>query len=300
MTILRGILCALVTPFGDDGRLSEDVLRELTERMISDGIHGLVPCGSTGEFFALTDEERRRVNEIVVAQAGGRVPVVPQIGAMTTAAAIEHAMHAESIGADAILVVQPWYNRLSETATFGYYRDVAAAVSLPVVAYNFPGGTGVNLTPAFLSRMAREIENFRYVKDTSSDLAQVSELVYGHGDEIGTFIGDDRLIFPGLALGCIGSIWGASNLMPKQTASLFELCAAGDFESANTLWDQLYPVQEFLWSGEGYVTSVKAGTEMYGVPVGDPRLPFPPLSGDGRARLRELMEDAGVFDAAST
>ncbi len=292
---LRGILSALATPFTPDLReVDETGLRELVEGTIAAGIHGLIPCGSTGEFFVLTRDERKRVAEIVMDQARGRVPVVPHTGSCSTAEAIELSQHAESIGSDAVMVVQPYYEAPSLDEIVGYYKDISDAIRIPIMVYNNPAGTGVNPGAAFIGRVASEVENVKYIKDSSGDLSQVSELLYKYGKDVTILNGWDTITYSGLALGTRGSVWGAANVMPKQCAQLFNLIDAGEFLEARRLWDKMWPVNQFLVT-EGYAASVKAGANLIGFHVGDPRRPYRPLSEEKKAELRRLLVNAGAI-----
>jgi len=296
MRPLRGILSALATPFTADLKeIDEAGLRELVEGTIQAGIHGLVPCGSTGEFPALSLEERKRVAEIVVDQARGRVPVAPHTGACSTAVAIELSRHAESLGADAVMVVQPYYEPCSLDELYGYFEDISNAINLPIMVYNNPSGTGQNPGAGFVGRLGRGIKNVKYAKDSSGDLSQVSELLYKYGSELTIFNGWDTITYSGLALGTKGSVWGAANVMPKQCAELFNLIDAGEMAEARLLWAKMWPVNQFLVT-EGYTASVKGGANLIGFHVGDPRLPFRPLSPEKKAELRQLLVNAGALE----
>jgi 4-hydroxy-tetrahydrodipicolinate synthase len=295
---LRGILSAMCTPFGPDGRIDEPALGELTEGTIRAGVHGLIPCGSTGEFAALTTEERKRVAEVVVEQARGRVPVVPHVGSTSSATAVELARHAQSVGADGVMAVNPYYEPLAPEEVFGYFQSLSDAVDLPIMIYNLPSGTGTNLKPDLLARMGREIKNVKYVKDSSGDLSQVSELLYLHGSEITTFNGWDTITFSGLAIGTKGAVWGAANLMPAQCAELYNLVEAGRLPEARTLWERMWPVMHFLVT-EGYVASVKAGAELIGFRVGSPRPPVRPLPAAKVEALKRRLNEAGALREAT-
>src|SRR6516162_2824143 len=292
---LRGVLSAMCTPFTADGdHVDEAALRDLSEGTIKAGVHGLIPCGSTGEFVTLSTEERKRVTEVVVDQARGRVPVVPHVGSTSTAVAVDLARHAERAGADAVMAVNPYYEPLSPDELHGYFKDISDAVNIPIMVYNLPGGTGQNLRPDFLARLAREIKNVKYVKDSSGDLSQVSELLYKFGKDITVFNGWDTITFSGLALGSKGSVWGAVNVMPKQCADLFNLIAADNIGEARSLWDTMWPVMQFLVT-EGYVASVKAGANLIGFRVGRPRPPIRPLSAEKTKELGDLLVHAGAL-----
>ena len=292
---LRGVLSAMCTPFTADGdHVDEAALRDLSEGTIKAGVHGLIPCGSTGEFATLSPEERKRVTEVVLDQARGRVPVAPHVGSTSTAVAVDLARHAERAGADAVMAVNPYYEPLSPDELHGYFKDISDAVNIPIMIYNLPGGTGQNLRPDFLARLAREIENVKYVKDSSGDLSQVSELLYNYGKDVTVFNGWDTITFSGLALGSKGSVWGAVNVMPKQCADLFDLIAADKIGDARSLWDTMWPVMQFLVT-EGYVASVKAGANLIGFRVGRPRLPIRPLSAEKTKELGDLLTRAGAL-----
>lgn len=292
---LRGILSALSTPFTEDlTRIDEPALRELVDGTLEAGIHGLIPCGGTGEFGVLTIEERKQVAEIVMDQAAGRVPVVPHTGHTSTAAAIELSKHAESIGADAVMVMFPYGEPVSQEEVYTFYRDIADAIHIPIMVYNIPSVTGQNLSPAFMARMAREIDDVQYVKDSSGDLSQVQELIYEYGDVITAFNGWDTLTFAGLALGSKGSVWGAPNVCPRECAQLFDLIDAGKLNEARALWDRIWPVMQFLCSNS-YNAAVKAGANLYGFRVGNPRRPTLPLSREKTEELRRLMVAAGIL-----
>lgn len=290
----RGVMTALCTPFTSDGAdVDEGALRELVEAQVAAGIDGLVPVGSTGEFTSLTIEERRRVVEVVIEAARGRVPVIAHCGANATAPALELARHAEAAGASAVLAVHPFYAPLTLDEILGYYEDLAGALRIPVMAYNIPPFTGTNLTPDFLSRLAREVEGVVAVKDTSGNLAQVYELLHDHASEIEVVNGWDPIAMPVLALGGTGQILGSANLMPRQWVELFALQREARDEEAAELWDRMLPVTRFLLR-ERIPGSVKAGTTLTGVAVGDPRPPHRPLAPDKVEALRALLERAGA------
>jgi len=291
---LRGILSALSTPFDANGHVNERALADLIEAELAAGIHGLIPNGSTGEFPALTTEERKRVAEITVETARGRVPVAVQTGHTSTAVAIELSEHAARIGADALMVVQPYYEPMSLDEVQGYFQEISDAADLPIMVYNIPSCTGMNLSVDFLAKLAREVKNVKYIKDSSGDLNQIQDLLTQYGDIVTSFNGWDTITFSGLALGSTGSVWGAANCMPRQCADLFNLCEARRWDEAKELWDKMFPVQKFLVT-EGYVASVKAGANMLGFNVGDPRKPFRPLSDAKKQELLGLLAAAGAL-----
>lgn len=284
-----GIHTALCTPFRSKGAaVDHRRLKSLVNDQIGNGIHGLVTCGSTGEFPALTNEERRAVSETVCEAARGRVPVTVGVGAMSTVEAVGLARHAKKIGADAVMLVGPYYEEPSEDELRGYVEAVAGDGGLPVLLYNNPAGTGYNLSTAFIAKCAR-IPGVVAIKDTTHQAARIEELRHLCGKRIQLLSGQDTLQFIGLVAGARAAIWGAPNAVPRACAELFERIAVRrDVDGGRVLWDRLYPVNRFLES-QGYVAAVKAGAIIRGLKLGDPRPPIMPLAVPAQARLAKLM-----------
>lgn len=290
MAELYGLMSAMSTPMTEDGSaVDENILRELTERTINAGVHGLVPCGSTGEFAALTGDERRKVVEIVLDQTAGRVPVVPHVGAMSTYEAIAHAKHAEAAGASGLMVVAPYYEPLSLEETKRYFVDVANAVGIPVMVYNLPVATGVNLQPSEVAALARQADNIQYVKDTSGDFSQAAQLIHDHGDVVKTFVGWDTLYLAALVEGSAGSVNGAANLIAPQLREIYDNVQAGKLTEAKATWDQVFPLMQFLVSG-GYVGAVKTALRILGYPAGSARQPIGDLPAERRSELEQILK----------
>jgi 4-hydroxy-tetrahydrodipicolinate synthase len=284
---LSGVLVALATPFAADGSLDESRLRELVDRTIDGGIHGVVACGSTGEFSALSGDERRLVVETVVDQAAHRVPVIAQTGSTSTSEAIALSRHAQSVGADVVMPVAPFYEPLSLAETTHYLRRVASSVEIPVMLYNLPGATGVDLSPDTVAALAREVENIRYIKNTSPDIAQAAQLIHHYGDLVGTFLGWDTLILSSLASGAAGVMAGTANVVPTEIVAVHDAVKAGDLEAARQAWARVYPLLDAALS-VNYVAAVKVALEAAGFPAGSPREPVLPLDPADAARITEL------------
>jgi len=294
MTDIRGLLSAVATPFTAGGAaIDEPQLRALVERTIAGGVHGLVPCGSTGEFVAQSDAERRQTVEIVIDAAAGRVPVVPHVGALTTPEAVALAKHAEASGAAGVMVVAPFYEPLDLEETIAYFRAVADAVSVEIMIYNLPVATGVNLEPAVVASLAREVPNITMVKDTSGDMGQATKLIHDFGDVVKTFVGQDNLYFAALAEGGAGSVNGAANFITPQLVAVYDAVQAGRLTDARKIWDEVFPIMQFLVSG-GYVAGVKGTFDELGQSIGDPRLPILPLSAERRAEIRTILSNLSV------
>jgi 4-hydroxy-tetrahydrodipicolinate synthase len=289
MAELRGVLNALLTPFTSDGEAVEErALRALVERTIRGGIHGLVSCGSTGEFTSLSLDERKLVLEIVLDETAGRVPVIAHTGAMTTREAVLLSQHAERAGAAAVMLVAPYYEPLTFREVSRYYRDVAASVGVSVVIYNLPVATGVNLGPAEIAKLAALAPNIRYVKDTSGDMSQTAQLIHEYGDVVSTFVGLDTLYFASIVEGASGSVLGTANLLPSELAAIWDALQAQELERASALWAQVFPLMRFLVSG-GYVAGLKGGLEILGFPIGVPRAPLEALVEPGLSDLKMIL-----------
>ena len=217
---LKGILAAVTTPFtADGGAIDEQTLRGQVERLIEAGVHGLVPVGSTGEFSSLTLEEHKRVIELHVEAANHRVPVIAGVGTLTTRGTAELAVFAERVGANAIMVVPPFYDPLDFEGVQAFLATVSKASSLPICYYNIPSISGCRLSAAQLAELG-SIEHVDYLKDTSGDAPALSQLLHLYGDDIKAFNGWDSLTFFGIASGAEAAIWGAAGLVPDQAVEL--------------------------------------------------------------------------------
>lgn len=289
-TSLTGILAAVPTPFTADGSaVDEAALTALVDRLVDAGIHGLVPCGTTGEFTSLSPMEHRQVIELYVSAAGGRVPVVAGVGSLTTAGAVDLVKHAERVGADAVMLVPPFYDPLDFATLKVFLAEVAAATSLPIVYYNVPGATGVRLDADQIAELG-SIEGVDYLKDTSGDAVTLTDLIVNRADDITAFNGWDTLTFTGLALGAEASVWGVASIVPEQAVALWEtLAVLGDLTKAREQWRDLWALSSYLES-ISYVAGVKTALELGGHPVGPTRAPIQPLSPGQRAELAAILE----------
>jgi 4-hydroxy-tetrahydrodipicolinate synthase len=288
--MLHGVLTALATPFAPDGQIDTGALRRLVDRSIDGGVHGVVACGSTGEFAALSSAERCHVVETVVEQAAGRVPVVAQTGATSTAEAIALSRHAQDVGASVVMLVTPYYEPLTLDETLGYLRDVAEAVELPIMLYNLPVATGVNLAPETVGQLAREVENIRYIKDTSADLAQAGQLIHHHGDAISTFVGWDSLMLAALTEGAAGVMAGTANVLPSELVSIYAAVRDGALERAQAEWARIYPLMDAIMTAP-FIQAVKAALDADGFAVGGVRKPLRDLDRATAERIASLVTE---------
>jgi 4-hydroxy-tetrahydrodipicolinate synthase len=291
---LEGSYCALVTPFDSEGRLDEEAYRALIRRQIAGGTAGLVPCGSTGEAATLLHEESRRALEIACAESRGDVPVIAGIGTNATWKAVEAAREAESLGADALLLLAPYYNKPTQEGLYRHFRAVAGETRLPIVLYNIPGRTAVNVAPATVARLAEDCRNVVAVKEAAGSLDQVSEILTLAPRGFTVLSGDDSLTIPMMAVGARGVISVVANVAPRPTAALVSAFLKGDARRAAALHLKLFPLIKALFA-ETNPIPVKAALGMLGLCRPEPRLPLTPLSAAARPALKKALADFGLL-----
>ncbi len=291
---LEGSYVALVTPFDREGRLDEDAYRHLIHRQLKGGTRGLVPCGSTGEAATLMHEEYRRAIEIACDESRGEVPVIAGVGTNATWKAVESAREAESLGADALLVLAPYYNKPTQEGIYQHFRAVARESRLPIVAYNIPSRTGVNIAPVTLARMAKDMPTIVAVKEAAGSLDQVSEILALTPPSFTVLSGDDSLTLPMMAVGARGVVSVVANVAPKQTQALCDAFLKGDIKKAKALHLKLFPLVKSLFL-ETNPIPVKAALAMMGVCRPDLRLPLTALSPDNRPALKKALKEFNLI-----
>jgi 4-hydroxy-tetrahydrodipicolinate synthase len=261
--MFQGCGTALITPFRPDLSLDEEGLRRLVRRQIEGGVHFLVPCGTTGENPTLSREEHLRVVEITLEEARKRTPVLAGCGGNDTRRVAELARDLEALGADGLLVVTPYYNKPTPEGLYQHYREVARATRLPIVVYNVPGRTAVNVEPATLARLA-EIETVVGVKEASGNISQIAAIFQAVPPSFAVLSGDDAVTLPVIALGGVGIISVVSNEVPFAMARLTSLCLEGDFPAAREMQRRLHALMEinFIESNPG---PVKAAMGLMGL-----------------------------------
>ncbi|MEC4684822.1 MAG: 4-hydroxy-tetrahydrodipicolinate synthase [Nitrospirota bacterium] len=284
--MLKGSIVALVTPFSDGG-VDEKALSELIEWHISEGTNGIVPCGTTGESATLTYEEHYRVIKSTIEAVNKRVPVIAGTGANSTDETITMTQEARKLGADAALLVAPYYNKPTQEGLYRHYRAVAEAVDLPLVLYNVPGRTAVNILPQTVARLA-EIKNIVAIKEASGDMRQVSEVMRRCGDRITVLSGDDFTTFPLLALGGRGVISVTANVMPGMVSRMCASYEKGLYDDARKLHFKLEPLNAAMFL-ETNPIPVKTALSMMGRIGGDLRLPLCEISEANKKSLRETL-----------
>ena len=288
----QGSIVALVTPFRN-GQVDEAKLRELVEFHVAHGTDGIVPCGTTGESPTLTHDEHKRVVEVVVEAARGRIPVIAGTGSNCTAEAIDLTRHAERAGAQAALVVNPYYNRPTQEGLYRHFRAVAEATSLPIFVYNIQGRTAVNVETPTLARLAQDCRNIVGVKEASGSLDQVSQVISACGPDFIVLSGDDNLTLPIMAVGGRGVISVIANIVPRETVEMTHAALDGDFKRARELHYRLYPLARAAFL-ETNPIPIKEAMAMAGMLEPEFRLPLCRMSEANRERLREILRQHGL------
>jgi 4-hydroxy-tetrahydrodipicolinate synthase len=290
--LFRGVLPALVTPFRD-GAVDEDAFVRLVERQIAGGVHGLVPVGTTGESATLSHDEHRRVVELCVKTAAGRLPVVAGTGSNSTDEAIELTRHAKAVGCDGALIVTPYYNRPSQEGMYAHYAAINEAVQIPVLVYNVPGRTGVDISNETLARLAK-LPNIVGIKDATGDLARASQQRLMCGADWIMLTGDDPTALGYLAHGGHGCISVTANVAPEQVSAFFNDALTGQWQGALYGQDRLIRLHKALFT-DASPSPTKFALAHLGLCLEDARLPIVPASEASRAEVLAAMRDAGVI-----
>jgi 4-hydroxy-tetrahydrodipicolinate synthase len=290
---LVGCGTALVTPFNTDGSVDEAAVRALVDWQIEEGIHFLVPCGSTGEAATMTVDEHRRVVELVVEQAAGRVPIVAGAGSNDTRKAIALSLEVRSVGATHLLHTSPMYNKPPQRGIVAHYRAIAEAVDLPIVVYNVPGRTGSNIEAKTTLEMAA-IPGIVAIKEASGQLAQIADIIADRPAGFSVLSGDDELTVPIMALGGEGIVSVVSNVTPRLMSQLCNRMRSGDLAGAREIHFRLLP-----WMRAAFIESnpipAKAALAMMGRAQGVVRLPLVPLADAKSATVRAALQGAGAL-----
>jgi len=293
---MRGCATALVTPFKSDGGVDIERMRALVERQVEGGVRLLVPCGTTGESATMSDEEDRQVIAATVEVARARgARVIAGAGSNSTAHAVHYSQAARDEGADAVLIVAPYYNKPTQEGLYQHFRTVALAVApLPVVLYNVPGRTSSNISAETTLRLARDFENVAAVKEASGNLAQIMEILRGRPEGFRVLSGDDAMTFAMIALGADGLISVASNEAPDLMSRMVDAALEGRWDEARELHYRLLPLMDvnFVESSPG---PVKAALALMGLLEENFRLPLVPVQAGTRERVRAVLTDSGLL-----
>ncbi|WP_439541084.1 4-hydroxy-tetrahydrodipicolinate synthase [Hyphomicrobium sp.] len=294
--MFKGSITALITPF-KNGQLDEEALRKFVEWQIAEGTHGLVPTGTTGESPTLNFDEHKRVIEITVETARGRIPVIAGTGSNATDEAIELSTYAESIGADGLLIVNPYYNKPSQEGLYQHFKAINDKVGIPIVIYNIPGRTNVDMSVANMARVF-ELKNVCGVKDATANLARVSQQRDAMGPEFNQLSGEDATALGFMAHGGHGCISVASNIAPRLCADLQNACMKGDFAAALKMQDRLMPLFDAMFV-ETNPGPVKYAASRLGLCTPDMRLPLVPVTGETKKVVDAVLKKVGLLDAVA-
>lgn len=285
-----GIIPPMVTPLTKDGKINEKALRQLVNFLIDGGVHGLFPIGTTGEFYALSDDEFRAVLEITKDEAAGRVPVYGGVNHITTRGIVRLAQIAQDVGVDALSALTPMFISPSQEQIYQHYVTLARNTDLPIILYNNKPKTGVDITPATVARLA-DIENIVGIKDSTGDMTNTEEyLRLTRNKNFHVMLGRDTLIYAGLCYGASGAVASCANVAPKLISGIYECFQKGDHEGARELQFKVAPLRIAFNLGT-FPAVIKAGLGLLGIDVGECFAPVGPLSDEEMKKLRAIMEE---------
>ncbi|MFZ1058361.1 MAG: 4-hydroxy-tetrahydrodipicolinate synthase [Candidatus Rokuibacteriota bacterium] len=290
----QGSLVALVTPFRD-GQVDEPKLRELVEFHVGNGTDAIIPCGTTGESPTLSHDEHKRVVEVVIEAARGRVPVVAGTGSNSTTEAIDLTAHARKAGAAGALVVNPYYNKPTQEGLYRHFSAIAEAVDIPILVYNIQSRTAVNVETDTLARLAK-IPNIVGVKEASGSLDQMTQVILACGPDFSVLSGDDNLTLPLMAVGGRGVVSVVANIVPRDTAEMAHAALEGDWKRARDLFHRLFPLCRAMFI-ETNPIPVKEAMAMLGMIAPEFRLPLCRMADPNRERLKTVLQQFGLLKA---
>lgn len=286
------VLTAMVTPFDQHGEVDVNAVKNLVNHLIANGTDGLVIAGTTGESPTLTTEEKIELFKVVVAVADGRVPVIAGTGSNNTRASIALTKMAEETGVDGIMLVTPYYNKPSQEGLFQHFKAIAEAASLPVMLYNIPGRSVVNMSVETIVRLS-QVDNIVAIKEASGNLEAMAEIIERTAEDFLLFSGDDALTIPVLSIGGAGVISVASHIIGNEMQEMINRFKSGDIQGAASLHRRLLPVMKALFAAPN-PAPVKAALHMTGIPVGSVRLPLVALSAEEEKNLRNILPGVTV------
>ena len=286
--IFKGCGTAIVTPFNGD-EIDFDEFEKLIEFQIKEGVDSIIVCGTTGESSALSLEEKKQAIKFMVDTVKKRVPVIAGTGSNYTKASVELSQYAESVGADALLLVTPYYNKTTQAGLVAHYKEIANSTTLPIILYNVPSRTGLNISPSTCVELSK-IDNIVAIKEASGNISQVAEIANLCGDNLQIYSGNDDQILPILSLGGIGVISVLSNVAPKYTHEMVYAYLNGDVKKATDMQLKSIPLIKALFS-EVNPIPVKAALNEIGFNVGTPRLPLVEISKEGILNIKQVLND---------
>jgi 4-hydroxy-tetrahydrodipicolinate synthase len=294
MKELRGVFTVMITPFTPDDKIDEVGLRANIDWYIKEGIHGVDCTGSTGEFIALSEEERKRVVDITIEQVNGRVPVIVGTAGDSTKDTIKWTKYAKDSGADAAMIVNPYYHMPDENELYEHYKAIAKAVDIPIMIYNNKWTTGVDASAELIARLS-EIDNILYVKESSADVRRVHDIIMLAGEKITVFCGWEDIALESFILGAKGWISATANIIPKMCVNLFESVEKGDISEAKKLYYKALPFFEAIENWGKFVQVTKRGMDLIGRTGGQSRAPKLPLTKEQDEKLKKIFRDLNLI-----
>jgi 4-hydroxy-tetrahydrodipicolinate synthase len=284
----RGVFPAMITPMTAGEEIDLAKLEAVVEYLIGAGVHGLIPLGSTGEFYALGLSERLEVVRAVIKAAAGRVPVVLGVNAGSTAEVMYYCKTAERIGVAGVMVAPPYYSLPCPDELFEHIRAIDYVIGIPIMLYNYPGRTGVDMKPDFIERLT-QLKNVQYLKESTGDTARISEIIRRCGDRLKIFCGCDTVVLESFVLGAIGWVAGIANVIPAEHVQLYRLLECKDYAAARACFFRLQPVLSHIENSGKYTQLVKAGCGLAGRDAGPPRRPLLPPSQEELESLKAVL-----------
>ena len=289
----KGVFCVSVTAFKADGNIDEKRTKAHLDRVIEAGVHGVIIGGSTGEFASLSEKEREFLLEFGIKHVKGRVPVLAGTMAPSTKETIRWCKFAKDVGADGAMIVNPYYGAITDESLYHHFKTVAKSIDLPIMPYNNNDTSGNDLTPEIAVRLAEECNNIRYIK-ACVDTRRIQTLINDSKGKINVFMGVDDLSFQGFLLGAKGVVSGGSNIAPKSAVKLYDLIVKEkDIDSARELWYKYVPLATLVEAPKIWIPNIKAGCEIMGDLVGDPREPLLPATNEMKQKLHKILENLG-------
>ncbi|MCC6545124.1 MAG: 4-hydroxy-tetrahydrodipicolinate synthase [Nitrospirae bacterium] len=291
--VFQGSFVAIITPFRN-GKIDEKAYSDLIEFHVANGTDGIVPCGTTGESATLSNDEHNRLVRITVEAAAGRVPVIAGTGSNSTDEAIYFTKYAKECGADAALLITPYYNKPTQEGLYRHFRAIAEEVDIPIILYNVPGRTGVNMFPSTVARLAEEIENIVSIKEASGSMTQICEIYRLCGERLSILSGEDAINFPVLASGGKGMISVTANIVPKEMGDMWDAFKSGDMARARQIHYSIFDLHQIMFV-ETNPIPVKTALAMMNKCSEEMRLPLCPIADGNRDRLRESLNRYGLI-----
>jgi 4-hydroxy-tetrahydrodipicolinate synthase len=291
---LHGVIAAIPTPFNENDEVDETALRKLAAHIIKNRVHGIMTCGGTGEFPHLLPQEKDTVNRTVAKEASGKIPIIACTTACSVKETVMNTRRAKENGVDGVIIVPPFYFPLNEVSIYKYYESVASSVEIPMVIYNNPGYTKINIRPELMSKIAK-IKNVIGVKQSQYDISQTFEMIRMLENVTPVLTGIDSQFVQVLMIGGRGVFSTAASVIPKQMVDIYEAMVRGDHEQASDIQKKIHVVNRFFEYDPGYVAPCKEALTMLGMPVGKPREPLPLLTEDEKRRLREALMTLGLI-----